>query len=469
MFFGREKELNTLNKLYESNKFEFAVIYGRRRIGKTALINEFCKDKATIFFSALRSTASENLEAFSDSVFLYENGVSGEYAKAAGATFNSFDALFNRVGDLCEKERIVVVIDEYPYLAAADESISSRLQHLIDHKWTSGKMFLILCGSSMSFMEEQVLGAESPIYGRRTAQLKIEAQDYRECSVFNKNLSAEQKAVIYGITGGVPHYIKKLDVKKSIDDALLANFFNPASYLYEEPENMLKQELREPALYNSILTAIATGSTRLNEIATRVKIETSSCSKYIGVLIKLDIIKKETPFGTKVGKKSIYKIKDNFFNFWYRFIPENKAVIESGHFERIYEKRVKAFINEYMGRIYEDMCKDYIMRYFHDDTIIPVSIGEWWGSDPAEKKEVQIDIIAGLGESGEYIIGSCKFRNEKTGCEELELMKRYAKVFGRGEKYHYFIFSKDGFTKELEKEAVKGGVKLVTLKDMYEL
>lgn len=305
------------------------------------------------------------------------------------------------------------------------------------------------------------------IYGRRTAQLKIEAQDYRECSVFNKNLSAEQKAIVYGVTGGIPHYIKKLGATKSVDDALLTNFFNPASYLYEEPDNMLKQELREPALYNSILTAIATGSTRLNEIATRVKMETSSCSKYIGVLIKLDIIKKETPFGTKEGKKSIYKIKDNFFNFWYRFIPENKAVIESGHFERIYEKRVKAFINEYMGRIYEDMCKDYIMRYFRDDTLIPVSVGEWWGSDPVRKKEVQIDMIAGLVEPGEYIIGSCKFRNEKTSLEELELMKKYAGVFGKGEKYHYFIFSKEGFTKELEKEAAKGGVKLVTLEDMY--
>jgi len=466
MFFGREKELKTLNSLYESNQFEFIVIYGRRRIGKTSLINEFCKGKDTVFFSALRSTATENLKAFSQAVFLYENRESDDELSTS-ATFNSFEDAFDRIGRICEKKRTVVVMDEYPYLAGSDESISSRLQHLIDHKWSKGRMFLILCGSSMSFMEEQVLGYESPIYGRRTAQMKIEAQDYRESAAFNEKLTSVQKAVIYGITGGIPHYINKLNVKTDIDKALIDNFFNTSSYLYEEPENLLKQELREPTVYNSVLTAIAGGASKLNEISTRTRLENSSCVKYLNVLMKLDLIKKETPYETKEGKKSIYKLKDNFFNFWYRFIPENKALIESGNFERTYRQRVKAFINEYMGRIFEDMCKDYLMRYYSCDDIIPVSVGEWWGTDPVEKKEVQIDIVAELVAPNEYIIGSCKFRNEKTGLDELDLLKRYSVIFGKGERYHFFIFSKSGFTKQLEAAAGEQGVKLITIEDMY--
>jgi hypothetical protein len=161
---------------------------------------------------------------------------------------------------------VVFVIDEYPYLANAQESISSQMQHLIDHVWSESKLYLILCGSSMSFMEYQVLGYESPLYGRRTAQFKIEPLTYQETAVFNPQLSLEQNALIYGITGGVPHYINKLAVRGSLDDALLENLFDRSSYLYEEPENLLKQELREPAVYNSIITAFAGGASRMNEI-----------------------------------------------------------------------------------------------------------------------------------------------------------------------------------------------------------
>ncbi len=461
MFYGRKQELYELNKRYEKGNFECIVVYGRRRVGKTALINEFCKDKPTIFFSALNSSSEENLEALSKAIFEIQN--------RGGETpvFTSYDAAFAEITHLSQQERLVFVIDEYPYLAKAEESISSRLQHIIDHTWQKGKLFLILCGSSMSFMEYQVLGYESPLYGRRTAQFKIQALTYKEITAFHPNLDKEQQALLYGITGGIPHYINKLEIEKDIDTALIENLFNSASYLFEEPENLLKQELREPAVYNSIITAIAGGASKLNEIATKVGMETGLCTKYVKVLQELGILKKETPVTEKQGKKTIYLICDNFFRFWYRFVPQNTSAIQAGRVERIYDIAMKQYFSNYMGLVFEQMCRDYLLRYAQDVPILLSEVGQWWGTDPRKKKEVQIDIVGTPVEGKEYIIGSCKYKNEPIGVDELELLREYAAVFGYGTKYHYYIFSKGGFTEGLQKLAEQGEVRLVSLEEMY--
>lgn len=463
MFYCREKELGDMNKRYTRSGFECLVVYGRRRVGKTALINEFCKDKPTVFFSALNATSQENLEALSKAIYEKEHP-----GAETAPVYPSFDAAFAEITRMAETERLVFVIDEYPYLARANKSISSRLQHIIDHTWANSNLFLILCGSSMSFMEYQVLGYESPLYGRRTGQYKIQALTYKEMTVFNPNLTNENQALIYGITGGIPHYINKLDVEGDVDAALKENLFNTSSYLYEEPENLLKQELREPAVYNSVIAAIAGGASKANEIATKVGLESAFCAKYLKVLLDLGILKKETPITEKAGRKSVYAIGDNFFRFWYRFVPQNASAITAGRTDKIYDGVIKRHFSDYMGLVYEQMCKEYLFLYAEDLPIILSDIGQWWGNDAKEKKEVQIDIVGTPVEGKEYIIGSCKYRNEPIGVDELELLKHYAEVFGKGEKYHYYIFSKSGFTIGLQSLGNKGEVKLITLQDMYE-
>lgn len=462
MFHCREEELKKLNKRYQGNQFECVVIYGRRRVGKTALISEFCKDKRNIYFSALDTTAQENLRSLSKAIYNYQNP---ELYNAP--EFRSYEDALEEITRLAEKERIVFVIDEYPYLAKAEKSISSRLQHLIDHTWSKGKLFLILCGSSMSFMEHQVLGYESPLYGRRTAQFKIEPLTYKETAIFHPELSKEENALVYGITGGVPHYINKLDIRNGVDEALLENLFDRSGYLFEEPENLLKQELREPAVYNSIITAIAEGASRLNEIATKTGMETGPCTKYLKVLIELGIVRKETPITEKIGKKSIYMLEDNFFRFWYRFVPRNIAAINSGRIQKNYSETVKKYFPDYMGLIFKKMCRDYLLYYAENLPIALGDVGQWWGTDSAKKKQIQIDIVGMPADGEEYVIGSCKYRNEAIGVEELELMKEYANVFGKGKKYHYFIFSKGGFSKGLQELGEQGKVTLLTLEDIY--
>ncbi len=461
-FYCREEELRKLNKRYHAGDFECIIIYGRRRVGKTTLINEFCKDKPTIFFSALNTTEIENLESLSKSIMNYERPDMDAFPE-----FKTYDAALDELTALSMHERIVFVIDKYPYLEKAKPSISAMLQHIIDHKWNNSKMFLILCGSSMSFMENQVLGQESPLYGRRTEQFKIAPLDYKESAVFHPDLSTEDNALIYGITGGVPHYINKLGVKESVDEALLDNFFDRSSYLYEEPANLLKQELREPAIYNAIITAIAQGASRINDIALKTGQENSVVSKYLGTLIDLGIVKKETSVTEKIGKKTIYELADNFFRFWYRFVPANMSAIDSGRIQKSYANTIKKNLPDYMGLTFEHMCRDYLLYYEKDLPIELNQVGQWWGTDNKNKKQVQIDIVGTPVEGDEYIIGSCKYRNEKIGLDELELIREYAQVFGKGKKYYYYIFSKGGFTEGLIQAQNRREVKLIGLDDLY--
>ena len=462
MFLCRDFELQTLNQRYNGDHFECIIIYGRRRVGKTALINEFCKNKPAIFFSALNASAQENLDALSASIYQYKYS---DYSSSP--VFQSFEDAFTEITRLSQKQRLIFVIDEYPYLAKADKSISSRLQHIIDHVWQNSRLYLVLCGSSMSFMEYQVLGYESPLYGRRTAQLKVQALTYRDSAVFYPQLNLEDQTLLYGITGGIPHYMNKMDITDSLDEALLQNLFNTSAYLFEEPENLLKQELREPAIYNSIITAIAQGASRANEISTKAGLDSGACAKYLQVLLKLGILKKETPISEKSSKKTIYQIEDNFFRFWYRFIPKNMSLISSGRFPMVYEKAAKQYFPDYMGLIFEKMCRDFLLRYADDVPVLLQEIGQWWGTDPKTHKQIQIDLVGLPLEGNKYLIGSCKYKNTKVGTDELTLLREYAHVFRREGTFHYCIFSKGGFTDallELEKEHL---VKLYTLEDLY--
>ena len=236
MFIGRENELSELERLYATDQFQMPVIYGRRRVGKSTLIRQFVRDKRAVVFTAAESTIEKNLQLFSQSIY----AALLPQMKTLPA-FGSFEAAFDFLAEQSGAERLVVVIDEYPYLAMADRSISSRLQNYIDNQFGMGKMFLILCGSSMSFMENQVLGYQSPLYGRRTAQFKIMPFDYRTSALFVPSYNLEDKALVYAVTGGVPKYLELFDAGLSVHDNITRLFFNDSGYLYEEPSNLMKQ------------------------------------------------------------------------------------------------------------------------------------------------------------------------------------------------------------------------------------
>ena len=460
MFIGRERELETLNKLYSSNQFEFMVIYGRRRVGKTALINEFIKDKNAIYFMGVESNARQNLENLSKSIFEYRTGIETE------GSFASFQAALEYVFRLSEKERLILTIDEYPYVARSEKSLASTLQLLIDKYKDNSKLMLILCGSSMSYMEDQVLAYKAPLYGRRTAQMKIVPFDFEEACRYFENFSDEEKALIYGIVGGTPQYLLQMSDKLSVEDNIKNTFLNPTSALFEEPENLLKQEVREPALYNAILTAIATGSTRMSEISGKVGEETNVCSAYVKNLVVLGIIRKEMPYGEKKSRKAIYAIEDNLFRFWYRFVPENNSIIARGAADLAY-KRIEPNLPDYMGKVFEEICKQYLWKQLLSGKC-PVqfsSLGRWWGNDPKEKRQTEIDILAEQ-DKDTALFGEGKWTNEKVDLGVLETLVGRSELFPY-EKKHFYLFAKSGFTKgciDMAKEM--GNVVLVSYGEM---
>ena len=459
MFIGRENELNTLNKLYSSNKFEFAVIYGRRRVGKTALINEFAKDKDTIFFTGVETNAKQNLDNFSRCIMEYNTGL------AADSSFSSFQSALEYVFKLAKSKRIVLVIDEYPYVAHASKSLASTLQLLIDRHKDASKLFLILCGSSMSYMEDHVLAYKAPLYGRRTAQLKIKPFDFFEaCCYFNK-LSNEDKALAYGIVGGTPQYLMQLNDSLSIEENIKNTHLNSASSIFEEPNNLLKQEVREPAIYNAVITAIATGSSKMNEISNKIDEDTSVCATYIKNLITLGIVKKETPYGEKSTRKTIYSIEDNMFRFWYRFVPENTSIISRGAADLAY-KRIEPELSSYMGSVFEDICRQYLWKLLLDGkcAVSFSDIGRWWGTNPKTKSQEEIDIMGADRDSA--LFAECKWTNEKVDLGVLETLVERGQLFGYKKKYFY-LFAKTGFTKGcIDRAAEMGNITLIIYDEM---
>ena len=463
MFIGRDKELDALDRLYKSDKFEFVVIYGRRRVGKTALINHFIDDKKAIYFMGVESNEKQNLENFSKSIIEFSSGIQAE------TSFSSYQAALEYVFKLAEKERVILAIDEYPYVARASKSLASTLQMLIDKHKDNSKLMLILCGSSMSYMEDQVLAYKAPLYGRRTAQMKLMPFDFAECCTYLNGLSDEDKAYIYGIVGGTPQYLLQMSDKLSVGDNIKNTYLNPMSFLYEEPLNLLKQEVREPAIYNAIITAIATGYSRMSEISTKVGESTTVCSGYLKNLIDLGIVKKETPYGEKSSKKSIYSIEDNMFYFWYRFIPDNASVIARGAVDLVY-KRIEAQLNDYMGKVFEEICTQYLWKLLLEGEM-PIefaALGRWWGNDPRKKQQTEIDIM-GEQDSESAIFAECKWRNEKVDLDVLETLVDRSGLFNYT-KVQYFLFSKTGFTKGcVEKARKMGNVTLVRYEDIVSL
>jgi AAA+ ATPase superfamily predicted ATPase len=461
MFVGRSAELEKLNSLYTGDRFECVVIYGRRRIGKTSLIREFIRNKEAIFFTGMETDSGENLEYLSRSI------MKPPFGEGASPVFSNYEEALDAVHERSLEKRLILVIDEYPYLAESYRGISSLLQTWIDHRLRNGKLFLILCGSSMSFMENQVLGYKSPLYGRRTAQMRVEPFGFFEARSFYANFSPEDLAGIYGITGGVPQYLALMDDSLNLAENIRKNFLDPSAYLFEEPGNLLKQEVREPAGYNAILRAIATGSSKNAEIASKVSMESSACSAYLKNLIALGIVKKETPVTEKSTRKTIYSLADNMFRFWYRFVPSQMALIQNGMAERAYE-RVEREFPSFMGRVFEDICREYLWRRNAAGTL-PVQFteaGRWWGNDPFRRSEAEIDLIATDGEDA--IFCECKWTNSPVASADLDALNDRSRLLHYRSKF-LFLFAKRGFTENCREKASRmDNVTLFSLEEMWE-
>ncbi|RDB64692.1 hypothetical protein C1878_02320 [Gordonibacter sp. 28C] len=464
-FVGRERELGTLEQLYKAGTFQMPVIYGRRRVGKTSLINRFIEGKPAVVFTAQESSAKENLIALSRAIAELSQNDGIAALDAPVPVFESFDAAFEQIFRIGRKRRIVFVIDEYPYLAQSHRPVSSLLQAKIDREKSDSKLYLILCGSSMSFMEHQVLGYQSPLYGRRKAQIKVQPFDVFDSAKLLDGMLAEDVVAWYGVVGGIPLYLEQYEPSLSLEENMAENLLRVDSFLYGEPDSYLQQELRDPAMYNAITRAVASGIGKSSEIADAAGIEAAAATGYLKSLMELGVICKEQPVVDANRKKVRYRIADNLFRFWYRFVPQYATPLQAGRQREIARLVSERHLSTYLGPMFEDVCRQWLLREM-GSTRVPLilDVGRWWGNDPVRREQAEIDIVA-LCDEGEILFAECKWREKPTDVDVLETLERRSLLIPAGKRL-LFVFSKSGFTEACRSRAEELGAILVSLDEM---
>lgn len=473
MFIGRERELQSLETVYAKEGFGMTVIYGRRRVGKSTLITEFIKEKKAIFYTATKVGADRNLELFAKQVL---DVVDPDYSGVAFSSLeNVLDILTKRTS--VSDEKVILVIDELPYWAEKDEALLSILQKYIDTQWLDNNLMLILCGSALSFMEKKVLSEKSPVFGRRDSQIKLEAFNYRDSALFVPNYSPEDKAVCYGVTGGVAKYLAMIDSTKSLDDNIKRLFFNTDGYLFDETKNLLTQEFADVTLVNNIIEQVASGENTLNIIASKVKEKDATVLYSLDKLINVGLVeKKKCITEEKNKKKTQYVLKDHMFKFWYEFIPKAISVIEMGQGELYYEKVVKPQLHAFMGSVFEEMCRYYTLERGIQGAFgsFITEAGTWWGVEQLQddtgkwyQQATDIDVVGLSTVDNTAVIGECKFKNEKIDRGVYEtLLGRARLIAGKYNVTKYLLFSLSGFTDWFDTQD-KTNIVLITVEDMY--
>lgn len=480
MFVGRKRELGQLDRSYESGIFQMVVVYGRRRVGKTALLHEFASNKeSVVYFTARQTLAMDNLEELSSAIAREGRGTPSfpvarvgsaavESSVIAAPSYRTFSDAFTTLFAIANNRRLLVIIDEYPYLAESYPGISSLLQTLIDEYQETSKMMLVLCGSSMSFMEHQVLGEKSPLYGRRTSQLKLKPFDAFDAKGLLETEDATKVVEFYSIVGGIPQYLRQLDASETTAWNIANRVLESGAYLSSEPDNFLLQEVRNPATYNSLLAALARGCVRPQEMSDAIGVSSSLVSQYLSRLEELSVVRKIRPLPMGAKRQVRYEIADNLLRFHYSFAVKHETSLEAGLTELVTSRILPREFPTYVGHSFEEVCRQWLLRQMIQGNIgmLPRALGTWWGADRQGQQE-EVDIVA-VGSDDELILGECKWTASPVGSSVLAVLRRRAALINGGEAAPLFIFSRSGFKDELRSEAEKDArVCLVTLADMF--
>lgn len=456
MFVDREGELAFLERTWGSNRAEFIVVYGRRRVGKTALLRTFCADRSHTFWVASLSSEALLRQGFTQALWQTTHPESPE----PGFTYESWERAFQSMAELASEHRHIVVIDEFPYLVNADPSVPSVLQKVWDERLQHTQLMLILCGSHIGMMEQEVLVYRAPLYGRRTGQIHLRPLPLRAAASFFSRYSPVQQIEAYAVLGGIPAYLTQFDDRESLLANIERRILDPGSYLYLEPQFLLREELREPRNYFAVLQAIAQGRTRLNEIAQATGLGRQPLSRYLAVLQDLHLVERQVPVTEQQpdkSRKGIYRLRDPFLRFWFCFVAPHFSILERGHTASVV-RLVEAELSTFTGPVFEDLCRDWVMEQGALGRL-PFTlerIGAWW------ERQEEIDVMA-VGEKA-VLFGECKWTARPVGINILDDLKRKAHPLiqqGDWGRVYYALFARSGFTPALEAQARDEGVLLV--------
>lgn len=446
-FVDRELEIRTLEKEYAKKEASLVVVYGRRRVGKTTLLSEFMKGKKALYFLATQESERLNRSAFQEkaAAFIKSSLLAETSADKWGTIFKAIVA--------CEcSEKPILIIDEFQYLGKANPAFPSVFQRIWDEILLKNSVMVILCGSLISMMVSQTLSYNSPLYGRRTAQIRLKQIPFRYYREFCPELSRKELIERYAVTGGVPKYIESFSKCTDIFAGIEENILNRTGYLYEEPYFLLQQEVAEVGGYFSVLRAIASGRTKLSEIASFMEVKATDLTRTLKILAELDLVQREVPVteeNPEKSKKGLYRITDYYIRFWFTMVYSNQGDIEQGNIAYVTEKIRKSFVRSHAAFVYEDVCREEL-AVREDFPCHFQKIGRYWD------KNTEIDIVALNEEEGFILFGECKYWSGPVDVDVFyQLQEKAGRVpWHRGNRKElYCIFSMGGFTPRLRELA----------------
>lgn len=445
MFVNRVSELELLEKRYASGKAEFFVLYGRRRVGKTELLTRFCEGKRSIFFVSDLGSEISLRTALSAAVNTTLFG-----PNQMNAVYSSWEDMFHALTQAAQSERLLVVLDEFPYLVTAHPPLATILQRVWDQTLKNSQIMLILCGSYIGMMEVTVLGYQAPLYGRRTGQYLLEPLQLKDARLFYPSFDLEDQVRAYAVYGGTPAYLHTLQPQQSLKENILDGILSRGSFLYDEVRFVLQQELREPRNYFAILQAIAAGKTRLNEIKQATGIE--GATAYLDTLQQLHLVERLVPVTESQPQKSrrgIYRLKDHYLRFWFRYVHPNRSQLERGGAQMVLENQVIPEIDHFASQTFKEVCLQFFWQsgLSGKNPFVPTNIGNWWNSNE------EID-LAVLGEK-DAILVECKWASKPVGVDilaELERKAQFVKPELADRQICFALCSRSGFTPQLMKD-----------------
>lgn len=466
-FYNRTKEISALQMAWESRDAQFVLLYGRRRIGKTYLLQHLLDDtRPHCYYLAAQTSLSDNVAQLADAVIgcMPDSGLLAQDVP-------TFRSVLNLVDKLASSQRFALVIDEFQYLLEQDASLPSQIQSWWDTFGVRSNVFLVLCGSHLGMMEG-LGGPQAPLFGRFTVRQKLPSMNYRDTSCFysDSNYSTRDKLTAYGVLGGTPRYHALFDPGQSLDDNICRVILSPSGLLHTEPEVLISSsQIRDPAPYNGVLRAIAGGCTKSNEISQRIGVAPNQLSFYFKTLLEWEWAAKEHPFGERSDARVIYRIDDHFIHFWYRFVSRLRSDLEFNDTDAVYCAHVKPHIDQYMGQyVFEDICHQYLR--LHGSRLVGQAIrqaGRYWTRDGG----VELDIMGEL-DDGTLLFGECKWSSSPVGLPVYYSLRD--KIAALPQKastrnVRYMIFSLAGFDNDLVEAAQRENLILVSGDDLLRL
>lgn len=400
-FIGREAELAMLEDAWRKRASAFIPIYGRRRVGKSELIVRFLQGKRAVYHLGKVAPAALQIREF----LVEASRALGEPLLASLAVTDwraALDAVESRVHD----GKLAIVFDEFQWTVGASPELPSLLQELWDRRWRkSSRVMLILCGSFIGFMEREVLGKRSPLFGRRTAQIHLRPFGFRDAARFHPQWSTVNRARAYFVCGGVPLYLRAFDPHHSFEQNIQANLLSELAPLFREPEFLLREELREVENYHAVLHAIAAGSSTTKDIAEASGVPLRSLPYYLDQLVGLGYVARRHPItGARPNARVVrFVLDDPLLRFWFRFVFPNRSFVQHMGAARAYSDLIQPELESYFGGCFERLCREALPAiYAREQVTAAFQIGEYWDRD------VQIDLV-GARDDHWVDLGECKW------------------------------------------------------------